>query len=208
MAAWIEQLLSWLDTAPPALVYLTLAVAATLENIIPPIPADAVVLLGGVIAGRGSADPWLVFLAVWISNIAGALLVYSFGRKFGAAIFAGRWGSLLLRPHQLEQLDAFYRRYGFRVIFISRFLPMFRAVVPVFAGISDLGFWRTALPMAAASGLWYGMIVYLGVTAGRNWQAILEQLTGAGRWLWLAALVAAIVVMWWWWKSRDAERKG
>ena len=61
--------------------------------------------------------------------------------------------------------------------------------------------------MAAASGLWYGMIVYLGVTAGRNWQAILDQLTGAGRWLWLAALLAAIVVMWWWWKSREAEGK-
>ena len=202
MTGAIERLLAWLEAAPAALVYLTLGLAAALENVVPPIPADVVVLFGGVVAGQGVANVWLVFLAVWACNIGGAMLVYLVGRRYGEAFFAGRWGRLLLRPHQLEQLDAFYRRQGIRVIFVSRFLPMFRAVVPVFAGVSRLGLVRTAVPMAAASGLWYGAIVYLGYTAGQNWREIMEALSSAGRWLWLAAAVVAGFVGWWWWRSR------
>jgi membrane protein DedA with SNARE-associated domain len=202
----VEQLLDWLAAAPAALVYLALGLAAALENIVPPIPADVVVLFGGVLAGQGVANVWLVFLAVWIANVAGALLVYLVGRRYGEAFFAGRWGRLLLQPQQLQQLDAFYRRYGIRVIFVSRFLPMFRAVVPIFAGVSRLGFWRTALPMAAASALWYGTIVYLGAAAGRNWREILEALSAAGRWLWVAALGVAVLVGWWWWRTRRNAR--
>lgn len=202
MQGSIERLLEWLSAAPPAFVYLTLGLAAALENLVPPVPADVVVLFGGVVAGQGVANVGLVFLAVWLCNVAGAMLVYFFGRRYGTAFFGGRWGRLLLHPNQLEQLDAFYRRYGVRVIFVSRFLPMFRAVVPVFAGVSRLGFVRTALPMAAASGLWYGMIVYLGSTAGRNWREIMRALSDAGRWLWLLAAAVAAGVGWWWWKSR------
>jgi membrane protein DedA with SNARE-associated domain len=202
MTGSVERLLAWLDAAPAALVYIVLGLAAALENIVPPIPADVIVLFGGVVAGQGAANVWLVFLAVWLCNVGSALLVYLFGKHYGEAFFAGRWGRLLLQPHQLEQLDGFYRRYGVRVIFVSRFLPMFRAVVPVFAGVSKLGFWRTALPMAAASALWYGMIVYLGAVAGRNYREILQALSDAGRWLWIVALVVAAAVGWWWWRSR------
>jgi membrane protein DedA with SNARE-associated domain len=202
MESSVEQLLVWLSAAPAAVVYLVLGTAAALENVFPPIPADVVVLFGGVVAGEGGASAWLVFLAVWIGNVAGALLVFLLGRRYGEEFFAGRWGRLLLRPSQLAQLDGFYRRYGFRVIFVSRFLPMFRAVVPAFAGVAKLGFWRTAAPMAAASGMWYGMIVYLGAAAGRNWRDILRSLSDVGSWLWIAALAVTAAVAWWWWRSR------
>jgi membrane protein DedA with SNARE-associated domain len=203
MTGSVERLLEWLSQAPPALVYLALALAAALENIIPPIPADVVVLFGGVVAGQGVVNVWLAFAVVWLANVGGALLVYLFGLHYGESFFKGRWGKFLLQPHQLEQLDSFYRRYGVRVIFVSRFLPMFRAVVPVFAGVSRLGFWRTALPMAAASALWYGMLIYLGAAAGRNYREILQSLSDAGRWLWIVAVVIAAGVGWWWWRTRQ-----
>jgi hypothetical protein len=89
------------------------------------------------------------------------------------------------------------------VIFVSRFLPMFRAVVPIFAGTSGVGFWRAAIPMALASAAWYGAIVYLGATAGRkNWQEIRSTVEASGKWLAVAAGVLALAVGWWWWKSR------
>jgi membrane protein DedA with SNARE-associated domain len=198
----VETLLAWLASAPAAAIYAILAVAAALENIFPPVPADVVIFFGGVLAGSSAVDLWAVFATVWIGNVAGALLVYGLGRRYGQAFFAGGIGRWLLRPHQLTELDVFYREHGPRVIFISRFLPMFRALVPVFAGVSNVGFWRTFLPMATASGLWYGLIVYLGGAAGRNWRQILETLSEAGRGLAVAAGVLAVLVAWWWWKSR------
>jgi membrane protein DedA with SNARE-associated domain len=202
MGEWLDTLLNWLASAPHAAIYAVLGFAAALENVIPPVPADVVVVFGGVLAGRGGANPWGVFLAVWLFNVAGALFVYLIGRRYGAAFFAGRWGQMLLRPHQLEQLDGFYHRFGTGIIFVSRFLPMLRAVVPVFAGVSRLGVARTAVPIAAASALWYGGLVYLGTAAGRNWHEVMATLDHLGRWFWLAALLLLGGVAAWWWRSR------
>lgn len=205
MSEWLSGFLDTLGSAPAAVIYLVLGIAAALENIVPPVPADVVVLFGGFLAGRGAASPLAVFVAVWLCNVGGALLVYGVGRRFGAEFFQGRRGRLILRPRQLERLSHVYRRYGFGVIFVSRFLPMFRAVVPIFAGVAGLGLWRTALPMALASGLWYGAIVYLGVAAGRNWEHIVERLDSAGRSLWIVAAVVTAAVGAWWWKTRSAD---
>ena len=202
MGAWLGALLTWLGAAPDAVIYAVLGLAAALENIIPPIPADVVVVFGGVLAGRGDANPWVAFLAVWLGNVLGAMLVYVVGRRHGSTFFAGRWGRILLRPHQLQELDRFYRRYGPGIIFVSRFLPMLRAVVPVFAGVAGLGVVRTALPIVAASALWYGLLVYLGAAAGRNWLHVMAMLNAAGVWFWIAALLALAAVFVWWWRSR------
>jgi membrane protein DedA with SNARE-associated domain len=202
MGQWLDTLLTWLAAAPDAVIYAVLGLAAALENIVPPIPADVVVVFGGVLAGRGGASTLGVFLAVWVCNVMGAMLVYLVGRKRGAGFFAGRWGHLLLRPHQLDELGRFYRRYGTGIVFVSRFLPMLRAVVPVFAGVAGLGALRTVIPIAAASGLWYGSLVYLGAAAGRNWGEVMATLNRLGHWFWIAALIALAGVAFWWWRSR------
>ena len=79
---------------------------------------------------------------------------------------------------------------------------MLRAVVPVFAGVAGLGALRTVIPIAAASGLWYGSLVYLGAAAGRNWGEVMATLNRTGHWFWIAALIALAGVAFWWWRSR------
>jgi membrane protein DedA with SNARE-associated domain len=202
VGGWLDALLQLVLGLPAGLVYPVLGGLAALENLVPPVPADTIVLLGGFLAGRGAVDPWAVFLVVWICNILGALAVYALGYHYGPAFFHGRVGRRLLQPRQLASLDAFYRRYGFNVIFVSRFLPMFRALVPVFAGVSRLGVVRTAIPMAIASGLWYGLLVWLGATTGRNWEQIRDVIDRSGRWLWIPALLALAGVVVWWWRTR------
>ncbi len=205
MTDLIGRLLDQLAGSNQALVYFLLGVFAALENLIPPVPADVIVLFGGFLAGQGVVDPYAVFFVVWLANVGGALAVYFVGRRYGASFFSGRLGRLLLRPRQLQSLDIFYKKYGSRVIFFSRFLPMFRAVVPVFAGISRVGFWRTALPIAVASAIWYGVIVYLGAVAGQNWETIAASLQGASRWFWGASLILLALVLVWWRRSRDDD---
>lgn len=202
MGGVIDALLGWLQSLPPFLVYLVVGTIAALENIFPPVPADVVALFGGFLSGRGQGNPWVMFVVVWLSNVATALLMYWLGRTKGPAFFQGRLGRKLLQPRQMEKLSRFYERRGVIVIFVSRFLPMFRAIVPIFAGTSKVGFWSAALPMAAASALWYGLVVYLGATAGENWEQIRGAVESSGKWLALAAGVVAAGVFWWWWKTR------
>lgn len=202
MGGLIDGLVAWMAGLPGPLVYLVVGAFAALENLVPPVPADVVALFGGFLAGQGTVSAWGAFLVVWIANVSGALVVYWLGHHYGTAFFQGRLGRFLLQPHQMEQLARFYARHGTRVIFISRFLPAFRAVVPIFAGTSGLGFVRTAIPIALASGLWYGIIVYLGATAGRNWTLVREKIEASGQWLGLAAMVLMVGVAILWWKTR------
>lgn len=202
MPEWLRALTDWLIAAPDAVFLVTLGLAAGVENIIPPIPADVIVVVGSGLAVRAGTHLALLFLAVWIGNVGGALLVYLVGRRYGIGFFRGRIGGFLLRPGQLEAVNRAYHRYGFAMIFLSRFLPMFRAVVPVFAGVARVSFLRAAVPMAIASGLWYGGLVYVGATAGRNWEMIMEWLQSSSRSGWALAIAALLPIAWWWWKTR------
>ena len=208
MGGVIDTLLAWMQGLPPALVYMVVGVMAGLENIIPPVPADVVALFGGFLAGQGVVDPWAVFLIVWLANVSTAMLMYWVGRRYGTGFFQGRVGRMILQPRQMAKLSDFYQRRGTVVIFVSRFLPMFRAVVPVFAGTSGIGAVRTAIPVVLASGAWYGLIVYLGATAGSNWEQIRAFVEASGTWLALIAGVGMAFVVWWWWKSRREEKHG
>jgi len=195
-------MIAWLAGLPPLLVYVVLGLGAALENVVPVIPADTFVILGGFIAAQGRADPVVVFLATWGCNVATALIVYRSAWRYGPRFFASGLGGRLLKPRQLHRLAVFYRRWGPWATFITRFLPGFRAVVPVFAGVTHQRFLPVAVPLAVASALWYGVLTWAGTIAGQNLDAIFEWVGQLNRGLLIvsAALAAAIAV--WWRRSR------
>ncbi len=179
---------------------------AAIENIVPPIPADTFVLFGAFLAAAGQAEALSVFLITWLTNVCGAIGVYGLARKYGRAFFGTPAGHWLLRPHQLEEVARFYVRWGTPAIFFSRFLPAFRAVVPVFAGISNLPLRRVVVPLAGASAVWYGALIALGTLAGRRWETLVEIFGRvSGVLVWIAAIGIAIVLAWWW-RTRRRRR--
>jgi membrane protein DedA with SNARE-associated domain len=200
-----ETILSWLGSIPEWWLYTIVGLVAAIENLIPPFPSDVIIAIGGVTAGAGRADPRILFVVVWLCNVSSAMLVYGLGHRYGAALFAGRFGRFLLAPAQVDALAAAYRRFGFPIIFFSRFLPVFRPIVPVFAGVARLGFWGTALPLALASGIWYGAVVYFGALAGANWRSLLEVVERLGFWLWAVAGVLLVALLGWWIRTRRTQ---
>jgi membrane protein DedA with SNARE-associated domain len=204
----LDQLLRTLASLPPELIYTFIGLGAAVENFVPPIPADTFVLLGAFLAARGRADPWVVFFVTWIMNVGSAVVVYLLAHRFGKTFFTEHHlGKLVLNERQMSHIDHFYRRWGTPAIFISRFLPAFRAMVPVFAGVTHVRFWRVFIPLAAASALWYGALVYLGAIAGKNWQAIISFFSRASSVLLGVALVLLVAFAYWWVKSRRHPRQ-
>lgn len=196
----MEGIFNWLVSLPAAALYLVLGGAAALENFFPPVPADTVVALGSFLAARGSRSPVGVFLAVWVGNIGGALVMYSLGRRFGAG-WLERWtgkkgASTEARLHNL------YNRYGVLALFFSRFLPGARAIVPPFAGAVRIPFGRAAIAMGSASAIWYGAITYVGYTVGSDWHRITELLSDYGHVAGIVVLALALVIVLVWWVRR------
>ena len=206
----VESILSRLAGIEPGWVYAAVGLGAAIENFVPPIPADTFVVLGAFLSAEGRVTSLGIFLATWSTNSLAALLNYAFARRWGRPILATKIGRRLLRPRQLEKLAAMYDAHGSKIIFGSRFLPAFRSLVPFFAGISYLSFWRTALPIAAASGIWYGVLVILGAAFGRNWRSILAALNDVNTLLLSVAGALAVVLAVLWYRTRHhphEERK-
>lgn len=203
----IDNLIQSLAAQPPLLIYLIVGLGAAIENVFPPVPADTFALFGAFLAAQGQADPRIVFACVWVGNVITAMLTYEASRHYGKRFFASRVGRLILHPGQLDQVARFYARWGHAAIFFSRFIPAVRAVAPIFAGTTHQGFWRTFLPLTIASGIWYGTIVWIGATAGSNWEAIRTTLAPYNTALAIVGGLLVLVIAGWWITSRRKHKR-
>jgi membrane protein DedA with SNARE-associated domain len=191
----VQPLLDWLTGLPPVALYLALAVVAGIENVFPPFPADTVVAFGAFLAARGEATLLGVILATWVGNVAGAMLMYALGRRFGAEAMARRLGG----KAAFARFERFHARYGMASLFLSRFLPGVRAVVPPVAGALRIPAVRAGLLMAAASAIWYGTIAVIAFRVGDDWERLRDAVGSSVRTMGLVAtivVVVALVVLW------------
>jgi membrane protein DedA with SNARE-associated domain len=195
-----------LQQLPPAALYAVVGSFAALENVFPPLPADTAVAAGAVLAVGGRASLWGVFLATWVGNVSSAAAVYGGARTVGRRFFHGRIGRRLLRREHLARLERLYERHGVWAIFVSRFVPGLRAVVPPFAGVANVGWVRGLLPVIIASGLWYGAVTLAAATLVRNLGEIEHLLTAVNRGVLVVVGTTAVGGVAWWLFRRHARR--
>ncbi len=202
----MDAILELFKSLPPTVVYAVLGVGAALENIIPPIPADTFVLLGGLLAASGLTEAWVVWAVTCSCNVGSALAVYAAGYRYGPTFFEDGLGRWILTARQMERVQRFYTRFGVAAIFLTRFLPGLRAVVPAFAGVTRQRLAPVALPLVAASALWYGGLVWLGAFTGRNLDGLVATVGRVSGILLFVALVIGAVLVWWWLETRRDSR--
>lgn len=184
--------LEWLSALPAPALYLALAITAALENFFPPLPADTIVAFGAFLAARGEATAAGTFLATWSGNVAGAMAVYALGRRYGAEAVQRRIHSYGEAGERAEsRLEKLYVRYGMLALFLSRFLPGVRALVPPFAGAMRMPVAPVLVAIAVASGLWYGLVTMVAYRVGTDWDLLRVRLMEVSR---TAALVAGTVL--------------
>jgi len=198
----VTEFVLWMDRLPNLALYIALSLGAAVENLLPAVPADTFVAIGGVLAGAGDLTATWIFLGTWLCNVAGALFVYRMSHLHGPAFFERGLGRHVLKPHQMRRMSGFYDRWGTIAIFLSRFLPGVRAIVPVFAGATHQPWSRVVLPLTVASAIWYGSLVRLGVVAGRNLVRLEELLAGIHRGLALVAVLVSLLIGLWWYRTR------
>jgi membrane protein DedA with SNARE-associated domain len=190
----VSGILDWLESLPVAALYACLAIIAGIENIFPPVPADTVVAFGSFLAARGHGTALGAFLSTWVGNVAGAMLMYAVGRHFGAdwleQRMASRGGSDMQR-----RLERMYGKYGLAAIFMSRFLPGIRAIVPPFAGALRVPPIRAGAMIAIASAIWYGTVTIVAYRLGANWEQATARLAGYQRTIVIVVAVLALLAV-------------
>ena len=201
----LHSITSWLGDLPLGSLYFAIAALSAFENFFPPFPSDAVIAIGSLLADRAHGSPITVFLLAWAGNMAGAGVTYTLGRKFGAKVFLRRI-ERFAGPDAEDRIRKLHRKYGAVGLFVSRFLPGVRAIVPPFAGAMRLPALRVMLSIGAASAVWFALLTFLAFRAGDNWDLLQKYLVRSGK---VAGAVAvAIVVIGvgiWWWRRRRAK---
>ncbi|MGD2044576.1 MAG: DedA family protein [Gemmatimonadota bacterium] len=198
----MHQLLAWMDRLASPTLYLLLGAGSAVENVFPAIPADTFVALGGLMSAIGELEARWVFVVTWLCNVGSALVVYRLSYRHGRGFFESGWGRHLLKPYQMDRMAEFYDRWGTPALFLTRFLPGVRSVTPVFAGVTHQGWLPVALPIATASAIWYGGLVWLGMFAGNNLDRLASLLDDINLWLGVVALVVILALFAWWWHTR------
>lgn len=189
----LDSLVLWLADLPPVALYTVIAVLAAIENIFPPFPADTAIALGAFLSHRGVTDATTVFIVTLVANLAGAMGMYWLAARHSSALFHSTLAKNLLSEDGLTKVRREYQRFGLVGLFIGRLLPGFRAVVAPFAGLIHVGPWRAFVPMALASALWYGAIVYGAAALGERWDQVVVVLGGVNR---VAGIAAAVLFIW------------
>jgi membrane protein DedA with SNARE-associated domain len=204
----VESVLAWLTDLPPAILYIILALVAATENFIPPIPADVIVAFGSFLAARQNQSPIPTIIAVVAGNVGGAIAMFALGRRYGADWIRRRLRHVMGEGAE-QRVQHWYNRFGLPALFLSRFLPAVRAVVPPLAGAIRVPATGAIAAIATASAIWYTVIALVSYRVGNQWEQIVSTV---GQFQRVAAIVAgaAIVIgllVWWIVKARRKARR-
>jgi len=176
--------------------YLAVFVLMTAESMCLPIPSEVVMVLGGALAGGAIAGthPNLVtiIIAGTAGNLVGSYLAWLIGR-YGGRRAVQRWGRyVLLRDHDLDRAERWFRRYGPPTVFVSRLLPVVRTFISVPAGLAEMPPLRFGLYTIAGCLPWSAVLAYLGYVLGSRWQQAADVMHTVS---YVAAAVVAIAVV-------------
>jgi len=140
---------------------------------------------------------WLVFILSWAANVGSGAAVYALARRHGAMVTSGFLGRHIFTPNTVAHIEEQYRRHGAYGIFVARLLPVWRGVVMPFAGIAGVPAWRALVPLALASGLYYGALTVVITTLGTNLEDVLRVLGRVNAVLAVIAVVLLLAAVLW-----------
>jgi len=199
----IDWYMGALETGGYPLIVLLMA----MESSIVPLPSEVVIppaahlahshqthlsVIGIVIAGM--VGSWLgATVMYWAARLAGRPLLVRFGRY------------VLITGDKIEGAERWSEHYGSVGIFISRLLPVVRHLIGIPAGIVRMNYKLFSIFTLVGSGLWCGVLCYVGIKMGKDEKLMKGELHRIS--LWLGAAMLALGAMYYIFVHRHMRRK-
>ena len=156
--------------------YGAILLAMFLENLIPPIPSELIMPLGGFYVAQGQLDFFPVVLAGLIGTVIGALPWYGIGKLVNEERIEkwleknGRW--IGINPQDLARSRKWFNRYGVSLVFWGRLVPGIRTLISVPAGVELMAFTPFLVWTTAGSLIWTLFLTITGFYLGDNYANI------------------------------------
>ncbi len=160
----------------PNVAYLVICFAMFLENIIPPIPSEIIMPLGGFFVYQGDLNFYILVIFGLIGTVLGALPWYFLGRFLNEkklANFVENKGKFLgITSKDFYKSKVWFDKYGVSLVFWGRLVPGIRTLISVPAGIEIMPLKKFLVWTTLGSLIWIIILTLSGYIFGENYRVI------------------------------------
>jgi membrane protein DedA with SNARE-associated domain len=171
----MESFLNTLQLLPDELVYLALGVSAFVENVFPPIPGDTITAFGAFLVGIGRLDFWGVYVATTSGSLIGFMALFGLGGFLGRRFFLEK-DYRFFKAKDIMRAEGWFRRYGYTLIVINRFIPGARSAISVAGGMARLRAAMVGFLALISCAVWNLIWILAGYGLGAHWEVVEERM--------------------------------
>ena len=150
-------------------------VVTLVENVFPPSPSDVILVAIAIIVGMTEQPIIPIVVSSTVGSTLGFWIMFSFGRKFDKKIIETNRIKFLSQS-SIEKVENLFKKWGFKLVVVNRFMSGTRAIVSFFAGMTGLPLTKTIVLAGISSFLWYGILSMAGYYFGNDWKTLVEYL--------------------------------
>ena len=163
--------------------YLTICLAMFLENLIPPIPSEIIMPLGGFFVYQQKLNFYILVFWGLFGTILGSLPWYYLGKLVNEkrlSNFLDKKGKYLgISSNDLTKSKRWFEKYGVSLVFWGRLVPGIRTLISVPAGIELMPLKKFLIWTTFGSFIWVTLLAYAGYVFGEKYiiiETYLEQI--------------------------------
>jgi membrane protein DedA with SNARE-associated domain len=186
----LNSLSQWVQDTVSAHGLSAVFVLMVLESACIPIPSEVTMIFAGYLVSQGEMGFWAAVLAGTFGNLVGSWIAWYVG-AYGVDSALLRWGH---QQKHLAQAQRWFDRHGTPVVFFSRMLPVIRTFISLPAGMARMPLGRFTVLTFLGCLPWCILLVWMGDTAGSNWEDWQEKLHLLD--YPIIAALAALVALW------------
>jgi len=150
------------------LVYVVIFIVIFCETglvFLPFLPGDSLIFAVGAFAGAGKLNIFILYSILIIAAVLGDTVNYEIGKHFGRRILEYKKIKLIKEEHLLKA-DEFVSKHGSKAVFLARFIPIIRTIVPFIAGMGKLEYKKFFKVNAIGGVIWVTLFLGLGYFFG------------------------------------------
>lgn len=171
-----------------------------------PISEDLMIIFSAVLAATiVPENTYKLFAAVFLGCYLSDWVCYWIGRHFGPKLWKWRWFARSVDPKRLDQIHAYYAKYGFLTLLIGRFIPFgVRNCLFLTAGMGKMPFPKFLLSDGIACICSNTTLFTLAYMVGKNYQSLIASVKTFNIFLFAAFVVSGIALFWYKRKKKAA----
>lgn len=153
--------------------YIGVFLLMILEGLTVIIPSEAIMLFSGYLVFLEKFGFWEVVLAATFGSLVGAWIFYWIGMK-GRNFVKKHGKKFFITKKDFDKSEKWFRKYGEITILVLRFVPAFRSVISIPAGIVKMDLKKFTIYTFIGSFAWNVILCYLGIVLGERWDIVMN----------------------------------